>query len=62
MVEYIIRNKLYPSEFWFKGHGWVEWDECTRFSEEQRNNTELPQDGEWCSDVTKILAMENTNA
>ena len=62
MFEYIIRNQQDHDEFYSTEEGWVDWSSCTRFSRIEQEEFYLPRNGEWCSDVTKILAMENTNA
>ena len=59
MLEWIIRNKQNHDEFWNDAIGWADWQSATRFPTIDHR---LPIDGEWVADVTKILAMENTNA
>jgi len=59
MLEWIIRNEQNRDEFWSNDFGWADWQSATHFP---TTDYRLPIGGEWVADVTKILAMENTNA
>jgi hypothetical protein len=59
MLEWIIRNEQNRDQFWNDALGWADWQSATRFP---LTDYCLPTNGEWVADVTKILAMENTNA
>jgi hypothetical protein len=59
MFEWIIRNVQNHDEFWNDRIGWTDWQSAYRFPS---TDYCLVPNGEWVADVTKILAMENTNA
>lgn len=44
---FVVRNTADNSQFWNNDEGWVGPEDATRFTEEERNNLNLPLDGEW---------------
>ena len=62
MINFVIaRSSSMNSDepvFWSNELGWVSYDDATIFTEKERDELNLPEDGIWCSDVSAILAMQ----
>lgn len=54
MVDYLIKHTD-AMLFWSSDKGWVDYEDATRFTEEEQIQFTAPLGGMWTADVTKLL-------